>query len=89
MGWLLLSEVSWKGIKGAPATPSKSWISAVRPPKTADMDAADEDLESAAGFIIHDFMLFQALAVVVVSVLAVKLSSGMGTSSTVSSASSR
>lgn len=84
MGWL--SELIGKGINGAPTTPSNSWISVLRPPKTAAMDA--EDLESALGFI-QDFMLCHALVVVVVGVLVGKISSGIGTSSTVSSPSSR
>lgn len=78
------SELIGKGINGAPTTPSNSWISVCRPPKTAAMDD-DDDFDSACGFI-QCFMLCQALVVVV---LLEKISSGIGTSSTVSSPSSR
>ena len=82
MGWL--SEVIGEGINGAPTTPNKSCISVFRPPNTAAM-VADDDLDSGCGFI-HDFMFCHAL---MVPLLWVKTSSGIGTSSTVSSPSSR
>ena len=82
MGWF--SEVIGKGTNGAPTTPSNSWISVVLPPKTDD-DVVVDDLGSTLGFI-HDFMFCHVL---LVPLLLVKISSGMGTSSTVSSPSSR
>jgi len=78
MGWLW--EVTGRGINGAPTTPSRSWISVFWSPKS------DDDLEDSTLGFIHDFMLCQAL---LVPLLTVKISSGMGTSSTVWSPSSR
>lgn len=72
MGWLW--EVTGRGINGAPTTPSKSWISVFWSPKS------DDDAEDSTFGFIHDFMLCQAL---LVPLLMVKISSGMGTSSTV------
>lgn len=69
-----------RGIRGAPITPSKSWSSVFRPPK---MEGGMEEF-SACGRI-HVFMFCQDLPLL----LDVNISSGMGTSRTVSKASSR
>lgn len=86
MGWsLILWLINWwsqrmgRGIKGAPATPSKSWISVFLPPKRAVMDLSVFGLIHAFIFC-HDLWLFLFEA---------NISSGIGTSSTVSSPSSR
>jgi hypothetical protein len=70
-----------RGINGDPTTPSKSWISAFRLPKMVVMEWCDF---SVFGFI-HDFMFCHDLLVLLLE----NISSGIGTSRTVSNPSSR
>lgn len=67
------------GISGAPITPSKSWISAFLLPNTVECSEFDD--------FIHDFMFcHEILGLLLVGE---NISSGIGTSRTVSKPSSR
>lgn len=73
-----------RGMRGAPITPSKSWTSAFLLPKTVlicDRSVLDD--------FIHDFMLCHETVLLFLLLPVSNISSGIGTSRTVSSPSSR
>lgn len=82
MGWWSLGM--GRGMRGAPMTPSKSWTSAFLLPKTVlicDRSVLDN--------FIHDFMLCHEMVLLFLLLSVSNISSGIGTSRTVSSPSSR